>query len=239
MLCYRSLNPEPLIPTFRGDLILSEIQQIIETINQDFTIKTEVRDKTLTRSRQLIAHCANAIRATHRADAGQADRLLATAKEIAAEMIAEARQFPDIYYAGYTQDAMKELSEAFITRALLMGQPLPTPAELDAENAAYVNGLAEAVGELRRYALDSLRRGDVPTSEQMLELMDEIYTGLITVDFPSAITSGLRRTTDIARSILERTRGDVTTAARQEAMKKAMANFEARVKELGREVGED
>ncbi len=212
---------------------MSNIQAIIDEINQDFAAKSEVRDKTLRRSRELIGHCANAIRATHRGDRTEADRLLTTAKTIAAEMIKEARQFPDIYYAGYTQDALKELAEAYLTQALILEMPPPTPAALNIENAAYVNGMAEAVGELRRYALDSLRRGDVETGERMLEIMDEIYTGLITVDFPSAITSGLRRNTDIARSILERTRGDVTTAARQEAMKNALASFEERVKGLG------
>jgi translin len=127
---------------------------------------------------------------------------------------------------------MKELAEAYLTRALILSEAPPTPAELDAENAAYINGLAEAVGELRRYALDALRRGDVKESERMLDLMDEIYTGLITVDFPAAITSGLRRSTDVARSIIERTRGDVTTAVRQETMKQALTTFEQRVQNL-------
>lgn len=211
---------------------MSDIQIIIDAINQNFAIKTDVRDRTLKRSRELIGHCANAIRATHRADHDQAETLLATAKMIAEEMITEANQFPDIYHAGYTQDALKELAEAYLMRALLLGKTLPTPSELNIENAAYINGMAETVGELRRYTLDALRRGDVESSERVLELMDEIYTGLLTVDFPAAITSGLRRQTDIARSILERTRGDVTTAIRQEAMKKALTTFEERVKEL-------
>jgi len=212
---------------------LSNIRAIITGITQDFALKSEVRDKTLRRSRELIGHCANAIRATHRAEREEADRLLATAKTIASEMVGEARQFPDIYYAGYTQDALKELAEAYLTQALILAMPLPTPADLDIQNAAYVNGLAEAAGELRRYALDALRRGEVEISERILEVMDEIYTGLITVDFPDAITSGLRRNTDMVRGVLERTRGDVTTAARQEAMKKALAAFEERVMRLG------
>jgi len=124
---------------------------------------------------------------------------------------------------------LKELAEAHLTRALILNSPLPAPGDLGIENAAYVNGLAEAVGELRRFALDALRRGEIAASERALDLMDEIYTQLITVDFPSAITRDLRRKTDIARSILERTRGDVTTAIRQEAMKKALATFEERV----------
>ena len=211
---------------------MSKIQTIINGINKDFAVKSEVRDRTLSRSRELIANCANAIRAIHRAERVQAETLLDKAKTIAQAMVAEANQFPDIYHAGYTQDALKEFAEAHITFALLMGEALPSPAELQVENAAYVKGLAETVGELRRYALDALRRGNVEVSEQMLELMDEIYTGLVTVDFPSAITGGLRRQTDIARSILERTRGDVTTAIRQEAMKQALQTFEERVSKL-------
>ncbi len=208
------------------------LEAIIQTINDEFLAKSAVRDATLARSRQLIKHCANAIRATHRREPDTADALLQQADAIAAEMVADAKQYPDIYFAGYTQDALKELSEAHLTRALILNSTLPTPQSLGVESAAYVNGLAETVGELRRYALDSLRRGDVTASETMLDLMDEIYTLLITVDFPSAITRDLRRKTDVARSILERTRGDVTTAIRQEEMKTAMAVFEKRVAAL-------
>ncbi len=208
------------------------LEAIIQTINDEFSAKAAVRDATLARSRQLIKHCANAIRATHRREPDTADALLRQADTIAAEMVSDAKQYPDIYFAGYTQDALKELSEAHLTRALILNSPLPTPQSLGVESAAYVNGLAETVGELRRYALDSLRRGDVSASETMLDLMDEIYTMLITVDFPSAITRDLRRKTDVARSILERTRGDVTTAIRQEEMKTAMAAFEERVAAL-------
>lgn len=208
---------------------MNDLQTIIQFVNQDFLAKTEVRDKTLNRSRELVRHCANAIRATHRGDIAEADELLATANAVATEMIAEANVFPDIYHAGYTQDALKELAEAYLTQALIAQKPLPAPQDLKVESAAYMNGLAEAVGELRRYALDSLRRGDIANGERVLDLMDEIYVGLISVDFPSVITRDLRRSTDVARSILERTRGDVTTAVRQEVMQKALADFEARV----------
>jgi len=165
----------------------------------------------------------------HRQERDEAARLLAIADGISTDMVNTARIFPDIYFAGYTQDALKELAEAHLTRAFIFNLALPSPESLNIEDAAYVNGLAETVGELRRFSLDSLRRGDVETSEKMLDFMDEIYTYLITIDFPSAITRDLRRKTDIARSILERTRGDVTTAIRQEAMKTALATFEARV----------
>ena len=204
------------------------LQSVIDTINQAFEAKSEVRDRTLSRSRELIRYCANSIRATHRSDDTQAYQLLQTAREAAAEMIAEVEAYPDLYFAGYTQDALKELAEAHITRAIILEEPLPTPEELNVEYAAYLNGLAEAAGELRRFALDALRQGEVGQAEKILGHMDDIYSVLVTVDFPSAITSGLRRTTDMVRGVLERTRGDVTTAVRQEAMKAALKQFEQR-----------
>lgn len=208
---------------------MQELQATIDEINQAFEAKSAVRDRTLRRSRELIRYCANSIRATHRSDDTEAQALLQTAREVAAEMIAEAREYPDLYYAGYTQDALKELAEAHITRAIILEEALPAPDTLNVEYAAYLNGLAEAAGELRRFALDALRRGDVAQAEKILSRMEDIYSVLVTVDFPDAITSGLRRSTDIVRGVLERTRGDVTTAVRQEAMKDALEKFEQRV----------
>jgi translin len=204
---------------------LDQLQGIVEKICEGFEAKNAVRDETLRRSRQLIRHCANSIRASHRDDFAEAQSLLATARAAAAEMVADAQRYPDVFHAGYTQDALKELAEAHITYALITESNLPTPEELNVEPAAYLNGLAEAVGEMRRYVLDRLRRGDVATGEQLLAVMDDIYSQLITVDFPNAITSGLRRQTDMVRGVLERTRGDLTTAVRQEEMKAALRAF--------------
>ena len=213
----------------RNETLSTELQAITDRVNQAFEAKSTVRDRTLGRSRSLIRHCANSIRATHRGDDEEARTLLETARQAAAEMVTDAQQYPDVYFAGYTQDALKELAEAHITRAVILKEPLPTPESLQVEYAAYLNGLAEAAGELRRFALDSLRRGNVQQAENVLGCMDDIYGVLVTVDFPDAITNGLRRTTDMVRGVLERTRGDVTTAARQEAMKAALAEFEQRI----------
>jgi translin len=144
-------------------------------------------------------------------------------------MVADISSHPDLYYAGYTQDALKEMCEAHITYALVSGEKVPAPKELRAESPAYLNGLAEAAGELRRYVLDRLRKGDVAVSERLLAGMDEIYSLLITVDFPDAVTGGLRRNTDMVRGVLERTRGDLTTAVRQEEMKAALRVFSRRI----------
>jgi translin len=207
----------------------NSLQTIIDQVNQVFEAKSAVRDRTLQRSRELIRYCANSIRATHRADDAEAKSLLQAAQKIASEMVAEAQQYQDVYHAGYTQDALKEFAEAHLTRAIVLDEALPTPESLNVEYAAYLNGLAEAAGELRRFALDGLRQGKVAEAEKILTRMDDIYSVLITVDFPDAITSGLRRTTDMVRGVLERTRGDVTTAVRQEAMMAALEKFEARI----------
>ena len=208
---------------------MKNLQSIVESICDGFEAKNAARDEALARSRQLVRCCANSIRATHRRDLDDARRLLDTAQTAAAEMVSDIRHYPDLYYAGYTQDSLKEMVEAHLTYALVAGQELPGPAELEVEPAAYLNGLAEAVGELRRYVLDRLRRGDVDTGERLLAAMDEIYSQLITVDFPGAITGGLRRQTDIVRGVLERTRGDLTTAVRQEEMKASLDAFARRV----------
>ncbi len=209
--------------------MIEELQVIVDSVNQAFEAKSAVRDRTLTRSRELIRYCANSIRATHRGDDAEAQRLLQAARTAATEMVADARAYPDVYHAGYTQDALKELAEAHLMRAVVTGASLPTPEMLHVEQAAYLNGLAEAAGELRRFALDALRRGDVPKAERLLGAMDDIYSVLITVDFPDAITGGLRRNTDMVRGVLERTRGDVTTAVRQEVIKSALEQLERRI----------
>jgi translin len=204
---------------------LNHLQNTVDEIREELEAKNAVRDETLRRSRQLIRYCANSIRASHRSDFADAESLLATARAAAAEMIADAQRYPDLFYAGYTQDALKELAEAHITYALITEKDLPTPEYLSVEPASYLKGLAEAVGEMRRYVLDQLRRGNVATGEQLLTIMDDIYSLLITVDFPDAITGGLRRQTDMVRGVLERTRGDLTTAVRQEEMKTALRGF--------------
>ena len=141
------------------------------------------------------------------------------------------RDYSDLYYAGYTQDALKELAEAHITYALINRQALPKPEDLGVEDAAYLNGLGEAVGELRRHALDLVRKGQVSRAEEILQNMDEVYAQLTTVDFPDAVTRGLRRTTDMVRGVLERTRGDLTTAARQEQLEQALSEVEKRLRQ--------
>ncbi len=205
---------------------MPELVQIIEAIRAEFTAKNQVRDATLNRSRELIRFCALSIRAIHRHEWEEAERLLAIARQAAAVMTDDLATYHDLYEAGYTQDALKELVEAHVLHAFVRGGDLPSPADLGVPAAAYLNGLAEAASELRRFALDLIRLGQSAAAEPYLGMMDEVYSHLVTIDFPDALTGGLRRTTDVLRGVLERTRGDLTVAVRQEELEAALQAFE-------------
>lgn len=201
---------------------MDNLDPIIEKIRAAFTARNAARDLTLNRSRELIRYCSLTIRAVHREEFDEAAQLLETAKQAAAAMKADIKPHPELYYTGYTQDSLKELTEACVVYAIVRGQPLPAPADIDVDEAAYLNGLAEAASELRRRCLDLIRRDRVAEAERMLTAMDDIYAQLVTIDFPDALTGGLRRTTDALRAVLERTRGDVTTTLQQEKLQKAL-----------------
>ncbi|HEV7664641.1 MAG TPA: haloacid dehalogenase [Chloroflexota bacterium] len=184
--------------------------------------RNAAREQALRWSRELVRASANAIRAIHRREFSRAEELLAEAAELNGRLSGLKTTMADLYWAGYVQDAQKELVEARATLGLVRDGQLPDPVALGVAPAPFLNGLAEAVGELRRYVLDMLRRGEVDGCERLLEAMDDIYGLLVTVDYPDALTGGLRRTTDSTRGILEKTRGDLTLALRQDALVAAL-----------------
>ncbi|MHB1319771.1 MAG: haloacid dehalogenase [Anaerolineae bacterium] len=208
---------------------MTDLETIVQGIREEWTEQNHVRDLTLQRSRMLIRLCANSIRATHRQEYPEARSLLGEAQREAALMMEEASPFADIADSGYLLDSLKEMAEAALTLAFVTGEELPTPASLNVPNASYLNGLGEAAGELRRFALDAMRRDDLTQAEQMLSAMDDIYSHLVTMDFPDTLTRGLRRTTDMVRGVTERTRGDLTTAVRENMLQRALREFEERL----------
>jgi translin len=210
---------------------MNRLASIAEEIHEAFEARTSARDHALSQARTLTRYCANAIRSVHRNEFEAAQEQLESASNIVVSLQTELEVYPDLYYAGYTQDALKEFAEASIVYALTNEKDLPTPQELKLQNPAYLNGLAEAVGEFRRRCLDILRVGYSQEAERLLQHMDDIYAVLITMDYPNAITGGIRRQTDIARSIIERTRGDITLSLRQEHLEKTMAKLEKKLKE--------
>jgi translin len=208
---------------------MDHLENIAETIRVDFEARNDVRDDALQRSRELIRICATAIRASHRDEWATARELLAQADDVAAQMADNLAPYPDLWYAGYTQDALKELVEAHVTLALASRSNVPSPSTLEVPYPAYLNGLCEAASEMRRRCLDELRRGDTDEAERLLGLMDEVYDMLVSFDFPNAITGGLRRRVDQLRGVLERTRGDLTNSMRQDRLLAALRTFEERV----------
>jgi translin len=212
-----------------SDNPLSRLDAVAEAIRKTFEAKNAARDAAINQSRTLIRYCANAIRAVHRHEWDVAQERLETARQAANEMRAQVASYPDLYHSGYTQDALKEYVEAYLTYALVRDEELPTPESLGVEQATYLNGLAEAATELRRQILDIVRQGHSDEAERLLEAMDLIYDTLITFDFPEAITGGLRRRVDAVRGVLERTRGDVTTSLRQQQLREALLHFEQRM----------
>lgn len=201
---------------------MQKLEHIADDIRLDFDTRTAARDKALSRARQLTRACSLAIRAVHRDDTDGLNEHLTEAHELAKTLTTGLVDHPDLFFAGYTQDALKEYAEANITCALIQDEALQTPEELGVGNATYLNGLAEVVGELRRRILDILRHGYSEEAERLLSYMDEIYSVLVTMDYPDAITNGLRRKTDIARSIIEKTRGDITFSLRGEHLEQAI-----------------
>lgn len=201
---------------------MDDLDGIAERIRTGFEARNNARDTALQRARTMTRHCAHAIRAVHRAERDKALAEIAAARAIVDVILDDLAPHPALYHAGYTQDAMKEFAEANIVYALVGGEPLPSPQELRVEDAAYLNGLAEAVGELRRRCLDILRHDHSEEAERLMDMMEDIYSVLVTMDFPEAITAGLRRSTDLVRGMIERTRGDITTSLRQQKLQQAL-----------------
>lgn len=199
-----------------------KLETIAERIRQNFDIRTSKRDEALRQARRLTRACSLAIRGVHRDDMEAMEANLAEAQSLADQLRDDLKDHPELFFAGYTQDSLKEFVEAKVTCALIQNHPLQTPEDLGVDDATYLNGLAEVVGELRRRTLDILRSGYSQEAERLLGLMDEIYAVLVTMDYPDAITNGLRRQTDLARGIIEKTRGDVTSSLRGQQLTEAI-----------------
>jgi translin len=213
---------------------MDKLERIAEQIRNSFEAQTAARDQALSRARALTRECALSIRAVHRDETEVMQGHLDEACELASALRSELADYPALYHAGYTQDSLKEFAEARITCALIRHEPLPTPAELDLPPHTYLNGLAEAVGEMRRRCLDMLRQDNSVEAERLLRHMDDIFSILVTMDYPDAITNGLRRQTDVVRAIIERTRGDVTFSLRGEKLERSLSRLSEQLPAAGK-----
>jgi len=205
---------------------VNNLESISEQARRDLSAKDEAREKMLPLCRDSIRYCSNAIRAVHRQEFDKAGELIRTARSLLDDAEEAVKNHSELNSTGAVRDAQKELAEANITLALVTGKNLPKPKGLGVGTAAYLNGLGEAVGEVRRYLLDAMRRGDLSRGEELLTIMDDVYSVLVTIDFPDAVTGGLRRTTDMVRGVLERTRSDLTLAIRQDTLEKNLEKLQ-------------
>ncbi|MFA5316679.1 MAG: haloacid dehalogenase [Dehalococcoidales bacterium] len=202
---------------------VDNLEVIAEQIRQTFSRRDAAREKALPLAREVIRHSSTAIRAIHRQEFDRAVESLGNARRILGQIKQDPTVTGELFNTSFVRDAEKEYAEGQTTLAMVTGSLLLGPDELEVDAAAYLNGLGEAAGELRRYLLDSIRHGDLSRGEELLEAMDSIYGVLVTMDFPDAITSGLRRTTDMVRGVLERTRSDLTLVIRQKELEEKIS----------------
>ena len=212
-----------------SDSPTANLEAIAEKIRAALAVKHQAREAAYPMTRQVVRNAANAIRAVHREEFDKAKELLATSQGLLAQVYAAVREHADLRHSGYVDTAEREYAEAAITLALASNKPIPEPEELGVGNPPYLNGLAEAASEMRRHLLDALRRDEVGRCEEILASMDDIYNVLVTIDFPDAITGNLRRTTDLVRGVLERTRGDLTMAISQQRLVRKLAEAEGKL----------
>lgn len=208
---------------------MNELDDTAEAIRRHMEQVDGARDLAYKRSRSLIALCARSIRAIHREEWAAAEALLAEARTATDDLVSGVRGYPELYFAGYTQDAVKEFVEGNLVYAMVRNRPLPPPEALGAEPNTWLNGLAEAASELRRRILDLLRHGRTEEAERLLDAMDHIYSTLVTFDFADQITGGLRRRTDALRAVFERTNGDVANSIRSNRLEEALKALETRL----------
>ncbi len=203
----------------------ARLDSITDKVRIYFAAEDSAREKGLELSRETIRFSANAIRAVHRREFDQARELIGSARANVEDMTHTLAQHGELAYGCFVHNGTKEYAEACITLALVAGETLPDPDELGVSYAAYLNGLGEAAGEMRRHLLDTLREGKIERCEEILWAMDDIYSLLVTIDFHDALTGGLRRTTDMVRGVLERTRGDFTISLRQKQLEQRLDEF--------------
>jgi translin len=203
-----------------------DLSVIGTAVIEELTERNRDREQALSVSREVIRFSANAIRAVHRGAFDDAKELIANGDARLREADHIRESSPSIFNAGFMNDARKEFTEANVTLAVISGADIPSISDLKVDAAAYINGMAEVIGELRRYILDALRRDAVDGCPEFMDIMDEMYSVLVTIDFPEGVTSGLRHNTDAMRGVLERTRGDLTMALRQHSLEARLAEWE-------------
>ena len=206
---------------------MESFESIAARLREGLERTNAAREGALKECREVIRGSSRAIRAVHRLEFAEARKLIDETRGLVEHVKEILVDHPNLFHAGYVHDSQKEYVEAEAMYAIVRNEPIPAPDTMGVQAAAYLNGLAEAGSECRRYVLDRLRAGEMEGADRVLRVMDDIYYELITFDFPDAITGGLRRTTDAFRAVLERTRGDLTLTFQQQALQKALQKHQS------------
>lgn len=178
------------------------------------------REKAIGDSRRVIRAAANGIRALHRSEWDEAESLISESGQILTHITESLAENPELMSHAVVLDAEKEYAEARITQAIFTGSEVPSFDGLGIDAVPYLHGLGEAVGEMRRRMLDLLRADELEQAEGLLDEMDRIVDLLASMDYPDGMTNGLRRTTDVARSLVERSRSDLTATVVQDRLRR-------------------
>ncbi len=209
---------------------MEALEDICSRIRDRFEAMDKAREGALATSRKIARNSGDSIKAIHRGEWGQAERLMVETEALNSSLGELRNDFPEVYYSGYVEDAQAEFAEVSLLYAVLKGGTLPAPGSLKVENTAYLKGMGDATGELRRHILDLIRKGRPGEGEKYLDVMDEFYTQMMSFDYPDAIMHGLRKKSDVARSLIERTRGDLTNALEIRGLHESMERFERNIK---------
>jgi translin len=203
--------------------------ELAEEISRHLEEKDQAREEALALTRVVVRRSGAAIRSVHRGELDRALDLAGRAGEDLAAILNLLKEHPDVRYSGLVDGAEQEYAEARIVYALITEERIPHPREVGVEMTSYLAGLGDAVGELRRHILDLIRLGRPEEGEVHLAAMEEIYHLLISLDYPDAVTKGMRRKGDVARSLLDRTRGDLTNAIGQRRLEAELKEVEERL----------
>ncbi|MDD4161908.1 MAG: translin family protein [Methanothrix sp.] len=204
---------------------MSIFENMAKSMLDGFDCKDRAREEAFRLSREVIRHCSSSIRSVHRNDKASAEKLIGEAALGLARIQAVLKDHQDVRYAGFVDGAEQEYAEARNVYSITTKHQILTPDEVGVENVNYLAGLGDVTGELRRHILDLIRAGRAAEGEYFLGVIEEIYYLLMLFDYPDAITRGLRRKSDLARSMLERTRGDLTNALELTKMQESLCSF--------------
>jgi translin len=208
-------------------------KDLAENMVSIFDAKDRAREESLKLSREAIRFCSSAIRSIHRGDLAEAERLMDQAGAALRRIQELLLDHQDIRYAGFVDGAEQEYAEARSVYSITTAQRILTPEEIGVDPVNYLGGLGDTTGELRRHILNLIREGKPKEGEIFLDIMEEIYHLLMLFDYPDAVTRGLRRKGDLARSMLERTRGDLTNAIEMGKVEASLSALEDKLKEAG------